>query len=315
MNNLELVETPTKLDITPVTTEDIVNKFINSQDVLPSSRDVYRRTLRLFFQWLDQKGYKLSDLSRVEILEYKDGLLKSGLSSLTVGSYLTVVKLFFTWAEANKYYPNVARGIRSPKRRGQFEKRPLTHDQSKALLSHFETRALRNFALINLILRVGLRTIEVVRADIGDITFRGGKRILLVHGKGEHEKNSYVVLTPKTYTPIKKYLETRAKAKQESPLFSSQSNNKTGGGRLTTRTIRGIIKEGLKSVGLDDKAYSAHSLRHTAGTNILRAGGQLLDVQTMLRHKDSNTSQLYVKFGIEEQRLKAPPEELLDNLF
>ena len=62
--------------------------------------------------------------------------------------------------------------------------------------------SLRDFAIVNLILRTGLRTIEVVRADVGDITFKGNRRILRVWGKGHDTKDDFVVLTDKTYLPI-----------------------------------------------------------------------------------------------------------------
>lgn len=127
-------------------------------------------------------------------------------------------------------------------------------------------------------LRTGLRTIEIIRANREDIIFRGGKRILLIWGKGKDEKDSFVILTDKAYKPIEYYLKTKGKGKNGDPLFSSTSNNSKEK-RLSTRTISKIAKEGLKAVGLDDKHYTAHSLRHTTAVNILRAGGRIEDAQ------------------------------------
>ena len=53
--------------------------------------------------------------------------------------------------------------------------------------------------MINLMLRTGLRTIEVHRADIGDITMRKERRILKVWGKGREEKKQFVILTDEAY--------------------------------------------------------------------------------------------------------------------
>jgi len=250
----------------------IVDQFINSQDVKKSSKDLYRRTLKQFFNWLEDNKIQLSEVTRVEILRYKDHLLERGLSPLGAGSYLTSVRIFFEWAEANKYYPNVAKGVKAPKRKVKFERQPLTLEKSKDLLAHFKNKALRDYAIVNLLLRTGLRTIEVIRADIEDITYQGDRRVLLIHGKGMNAKDQLVVLTDKAYKPIEEYLATRGKAKKGEPLFTSQSNNSFNQ-RLTTKSISRMVKEGLRAVGIDSRQYSAHSLRHTVACNILGAGG------------------------------------------
>jgi len=302
-------------DIATVSSQriELVDSFINSQDVKQNSKDLYRRTLRQYFNWVDKKGYSLSQIARPQLLEYKEELLSSGMSSLTVASYITSIRRFYAWTEANKYYPNIAKGIKSPKRKQQFKKQPLTIDQATKLLSYYQGKDKRNFALISLMLRTGLRTIETIRANVGDITFKGSQRVLLVHGKGRDEKDNFVILTDKAYQPIERYLTIRAAASSE-PLFISDSNNNRGG-RLTTRTISYIAKEGLKAIGLDSKDFTAHSLRHTTAVNILRAGGSLEMAQYTLRHTNPATTQIYTATIKEEQRLGNSGEVLIDNLF
>ncbi len=294
--------------------EELVDSFLASLDVKESSKLLYRRTLRQYFKWVDKKGYKLSQIARPHLLEYKDNLLSSGISSLTVGSYITSVRRFYEWTEANKYYPNVAKGIKTPKRKQQFKKQPLLPDQATALLSYYKNKALRDFAIVNLLLRTGLRTIEIVRANVEDITFKGSKRVLLVHGKGRDEKDNFVILTDKAYQPIVEYLATRGKVNGYEPLFTSTSNNSKGE-RLSTRTISYIAKEGLKAIGLDERAYTAHSLRHTTAVNILRAGGSLEQAQMTLRHSNPATTQIYTASINEERRLQNGGEVLIDSLY
>ncbi len=43
------------------------------------------------------------------------------MNSLTVGSYITSVRRFYEWTEANKFYPSVAKGIKATKRKQQFK--------------------------------------------------------------------------------------------------------------------------------------------------------------------------------------------------
>ena len=293
-----------------------VASFISSQDVKESSRSLYSRTLCQYFGWLEETGRlsRFLTLTRQDVLEYKDSLLASGLSALTVSSYIVAVRKFYEWAEAEKKYPNIAKGIKTPRRKQAFKKQHLTDTKSQELLQHFQDLSLRDYAIVNLMLRTGLRTIEIARADVGDITFKGERRVLLVWGKGHTEKDDFVVLTEKAYEPIRNYLVTRKGAKAGEPLFTSTSHQSRGE-RLTTRTISSICKEGLKAIGLDGKEYTAHSLRHTTAVAILKHGGAITDVQEVLRHTSPATSQIYTESVKEELRLERAPESVLDSAF
>lgn len=293
----------------------LVATFIASQDVRESSRKLYTRTLSQYFVWMEQEGKSLNTLTRQDVLEYKDYLQEQSLSSLTISSYITAVRKFYEWAEGEKLYPNIAKGVKTPRRQQAFKKQHLTDAKSKELLDHFQNLSLRDYAIVNLILRTGLRTIEVVRADIEDITFKGERRVLKIWGKGHGEKDDFVVLSDKAYLPIKNYLAAvRRGAKAGEPLFTSTSHQNAGG-RLTTKTISTICKDGLKAIGLDGKEFTAHSLRHTTAVAILKHGGQLTDVQSVLRHTSPVTSQIYTESVKEELRLQNAPEMMLDNAF
>ncbi len=298
--------------VNPQTIQELVDRFIASQDVKESSKKLYRRTLKQYFNWIEEKRYFLGDVARPQLLEYKEGLLSSGMSSLTVSSYITSVRRFYEWTEANKIYPNIAKGIKTPRRKQQFKKQPLLPSQATELLNHY--KGARDYAIISLLLRTGLRTIEIIRANVEDIVFKGSQRVLLVHGKGRDEKDNFVLLTDKTYQPLKAYLETRIDPKGSEPLFTSSSNNNQGK-RLTTRSISFIAKEGLKAIGLDSKEFTAHSLRHTTAVNILRAGGSIETAQFTLRHTNPATTQIYTATLNEERRLQNSGEALLDSLY
>jgi len=312
MKDLEIKQP--KGQITQINPQDIIESFINSQDVKQSSKNLYRRTIKQFFSWVSQKDYKFSELARPQIIEYKEDLLSQGKSSLTVGSYITSVRKFYEWAEANKLYPNIAKGIKTPKRKQQFKKQPLKPEQATALLNYYQDKDKRDYAIINLLLRTGLRTIEVTRAQVGDLTLKGNHKVLLIQGKGRDEKDNFVILTEKAYKPINEYLETRSRVKSTDPLFISNSNNSLGE-TLTTRTISKIAKDGLKAIGLNETTYTAHSLRHTTAVNILRAGGSLETVQFTLRHSNPATTQIYTASLNEERRLENSGEALLDSLY
>jgi len=302
------------INIQPQRIEELVDSFISAQDVKASSKKLYFRTLKQYFLWVESKGYSLSDIARPQLLEYKEDLLLSGRSSLTVGSYITAVRKFYEWAEANKYYPNIAKGIKTPRRKQQFKKQPLLPEQATELLNYYQDKAKRDYAIVNLLLRTGLRTIEAVRANLEDITFKGSQRVLLIQGKGRDEKDNFILLTDKAYRPIEEYLNSRGETEATEPLFISTSNNSKGN-RLTTRTISKVAKEGLKAIGLNEKQFTAHSLRHTTAVNILRAGGSLETAQYTLRHSNPATTQIYTATLQEERRLQNSGEALLDSMY
>lgn len=294
-----------------VSITEAVEAFLSECDIRENSRNVYRRGLRYFFKWVENTGRQISELTRADIITFKDSLLSTH-SNLSVAGYLVALRRFYEWAEGNKLYPNIAKGIKSPKRKNTYMKEHLRENQIHDLLQHYEGN-LRDFAIVNLLLRTGLRTIEVVRANIEDVTYKGGQRILKVWGKGRDEKDAFVVLTDKAYTPIKAYLDTRKNATLKEPLFISTSNRNLCG-RLTTRTISKICKEGLCAIGLDAHEYTAHSLRHTTAVMLLKSGS-LADVQSVLRHASPATSQIYTKSIEEELRLANPSEMKLDTAF
>lgn len=290
---------------------EAVEAFLSECDIRANSKNVYQRGLLYFFRWVESTGRTISELTRADIIAFKDSLLATH-SNLSVAGYLVALRRFYEWAEGCKLYPNIARGIKSPKRKNAYLKEHLRENQIIQLLQHFEGNP-RDYAIVNLLLRTGLRCIEVVRANVEDITFKGGQRILKIWGKGRDERDTFVVLTDKAYQPIKEYLETRGSTTLKEPLFVSTSNRNQNG-RLTTRTISKICKEGLRAIGIDAHEYTAHSLRHTTAVMLLKHG-TLSDVQSVLRHASPATSQIYTKSIEEELRLANPSEMKLDGIF
>lgn len=308
----------------------VVDLFTASQDRKTTTRDLYARTVSAFFAWVESTGRTVNALTVADIIAYKEQLQREGKTALTVASYINSLRRFYTWAEANKIYPNIAADVHAPKRQQEFKKRPLSVRKVGELLTHEQaTASARDYAIINLMARTGLRCVEVVRANIGDIVYMGedNARVLLVQGKGRDEKDDFVKLTDAAYFPIRDYLNAERKGEPATaPLFASTSNH-TGKAenhehdvdfdprRLSTRTVSNIAKRGLQAVGLNDKAFTAHSLRHTVGTNILRAGGTLEQAQMTLRHSNPATTEIYARMALKERRFIDGGEDIIDRAY
>lgn len=288
---------------------NLILSFISAQDVKEVSKRVYSRALKQFIIWIKGKG--VVNPTRETILAYKEGLRTKGLSSLTLSGYLVAVRKFFEWLESVKRYPNIAKGIKGGKQTRDFRKDPLTVEQIGRLLKSIDretSQGKRDFALLNLLIRTGLRTIEVIRADVGDIRQEGGEAVLQIQGKGRDAKDDFVLLTDNTLRPVRDYLQTRGKVEATDPLFTSMScRNKNQ--RLTTRSVSRIIKEHLREIGLDSPRLTAHSLRHTAITLSLQAGATIQEAQVLGRHANINTTLIYAH---NIDRIAHAPEKKID---
>lgn len=291
--------------------QDLIDAFLISQDIGEGSRRTYQRNLRQFTAWIQENGQ--GEPGRQTILEYKHHLEEQRLSPYTINSYMVTVRRFYAWAETEGFYRDITRGIKGVKRARGFKKDPLTITQIKDLLASIDRDSLegkRDFALINLLIRTGLRTIEAARADIADIRQQSGEAVLWIQGKGRTSKDEFVLLTNETLGPINDYLRARGKDKDSSPLFISLSD-RNHGERLTTRSISRIIKDQLVGVGLDNGRLTAHSLRHTAITLSLMGGASIQEAQALARHADINTTMIY---SHNINRVAQAPEHKIDAL-
>lgn len=290
--------------------DSLITRYLQNIDVKPKSKDTYRKALKQFVNWITANGGEVTEKS--DILAYKSHLMET-YKAPTVSAYITAVRGFYKWLEAEKIAPNIAGDIKGAKASRGFKKDVLTVDQAKKILENINREhleGLRNYAMINLLLRTGLRTIEIERANISDIRQQGGQALLYVQGKGRDEKDDFVVLTPSTLEPIQEYLKARKERNSEAALFASDGN-RSKGERLKTRSIRRIIKEAMAAVGIDSDRLTAHSFRHTAITFALLAGAELSEVQKMARHSSINTTMIY---NHSINRIGNAPERRIDSL-
>lgn len=295
----------------------LIEQFILTQDVAPSSRRTYRQSLKQFFTWLstDQDA---ATPSRETILRYKESLDLRQLRPFTRSSYLVAIRKFFEWAEGQKLYPNIAKGIKGLRRTAKMhQKSALSFDQIDTLLNSIKKtteQGLRDYALINLLCRTGLRLIEIKNANIEDLDHKSdGIVVLWVRGKGRDGKDDFVVVTDEALDPLTEYLKKRGPKELYEPLFTSVSD-RNAGKRLTTFSLSRIIKQRLRGINLNSRRLSAHSLRHTFGVMAIKAGASLYEVQLAMRHTSPATTEIYLGDIEQAKRLEGGPEQRISEL-
>lgn len=290
MGELQRIETA--ITGTAGSKEELLERFLAALDVKPKTKETYRKALNQFFYWRDSSGSDGS--TRAEILAYKNFLMDN-YAAATVSAYLTAVRSFYRWLEAEKVFPNIAAGIKGAKSAKGYRKDTLTKAQAKAILEGIDrstNSGRRNYALVNLLLRTGLRTIEAERANMEDIRQEAGQALLYIQGKGRDSKDDFIILTPATLDPIREYIAATGGRKPQQPIFTSESHRNPGK-RLTTRSISRIVKNTLRNAGIDSDRITAHSLRHTAITFSLLNGATLQEAQAMARHSNIQTTLVY----------------------
>lgn len=297
--------------------ENLVNQFIVAQDVALSSRKTYAQSIRQFLAWLSTE-HDADCPTRETVLRYKEQLDLRQLRPFTRSSYLVAVRKFFEWAEGEKLYPNIAKGVKGLRRSVKtHQKSALTFDQIEELLKGIDRRTLqgmRDYAIINLLCRTGLRLIEVKRALIEDLEMRAdGRAVLWVRGKGREGKDDFVVITDESLEPITSYLRDRKPKQLTEPLFTSVSDRNYGE-NLTTCSLSRIIKRRLRAIGIDTRRLSAHSLRHTFGVMAIKAGASLYEVQLAMRHTSPATTEIYLGDIEQAKRLEGGPEQRISEL-
>ena len=230
--------------------------------------------------------------TREDMLKYRESLVAQ-YKPRSVNLYLTGARLFFQWAETEGLYPNIAVKIESVKVNKGHSRDYFTAGQVCDILDTADGEdALRDKAILSLMANTGLRCVEIMRADIGDLRITGGDMVLYVQGKGDTEKTNYVKIVPDVERAIRAYLSSRGDVADDAPLFASNSH-RNGGGRLTTRSITRIVKGHFIKAGFNSPKLTAHSLRHTAAITNLLNGGTMTETQGLLRHVSPATTQIY----------------------
>lgn len=274
--------------------ENLIERFAKFAGVSESSRVTYTKSLKQMFRYFAANG--ISNPTRDNLVEWIDGMKAAQKSASTINLYLTAAKIFFRWLAQEGIFPNIADHIKSGLKPSHAHKKDaLDAEQCAELVACVKgntIKDLRDRAILSLMVTAGVRTIEVIRANVGDVRFERGKTFLYVTGKGHVEADEKILLSKQTYKAISVYLKARGKVSANEALFVSTSRRNKNS-RLQTQTISRLCKQNLRGIGLDSPRLTAHSLRHSVATNLIFAGVELPQVQMVLRHKSLATTMIY----------------------
>ncbi len=168
----------------------------------------------------------------------------------------------------------------------------------RGLLASCDRRGLvgrRDYAILLLLVRLGLRAGEVAAISLDDLDWRAGE--LLVRGKGSRQ--DLLPLPVDVGEAIVSYLRRRPRCGCRA-LFLRVTAPR---GALDRCTVAWVVRAACDRAGL--ARVGAHRLRHTAATEMLRAGASLPEIGQVLRHREQETTAIYAKVDREALRALA----------
>ncbi len=267
---------------------------------LHAERNCSDFTLKSYKTDLDEFGvflneHEFSDLKDVDHFAIRNHISvldgKKQLAKTTIARKLAALRSFFKYlVKKGLLAENPAVLVRTPK---LDKKLPvsLETDEMNRLLSApagdgFD--ATRDRAILELLYSTGMRVSELVSMNYNDIEFESGT--VKVTGKGK--KQRIVILGPYAAEAVQDYLvcaEARFRRKISGPDAVILNRR---GNRLTTRSVRRLLKKYITLIGLDSRV-TPHTLRHTFATHLLQNGADLRVIQELLGHENLSTTQIY----------------------
>jgi site-specific recombinase XerD len=165
---------------------------------------------------------------------------------------------------------------------GDVERLLACCDQSSAA-------GVRDFAILMLVARLGLRSIEVARLELGDIDWRAG----VIEVRGKARRRDRLPLPGAVGEALSAYLCQGRPATSIRQVFLAT--------KAPTRAIRAdlvsdVTRRACERAGV--ARVGAHRLRHALATEMLRRGATLVEVSQILRHRDLATTAIYAKVDL-----------------
>ena len=155
----------------------------------------------------------------------------------------------------------------------------------------------RDFAILLLLSRLGLRAGELARLQLDDIDWHRG--LLLVRGKGG--RYDELPLPDDVGRALVSYLRRRPRCSSRAVFVRMTAPRR----ELNRSTIGWVVRAACDRAGLP--RVGAHRLRHTAATEMLRRGASLAEIGEVLRHREQKTTAIYAKVDHRSLRPLARP--------
>lgn len=182
--------------------------------------------------------------------------------------------------------------------------RAIAADQVRRLLASIDRRTAigrRDYAILLLLARLGLRSSEVVFLELDDIDWSAGRLSVL----GKRGQRSEFPLPSEVGQAIVAYLR-RGRPNSTSRRVFLRAKAPVRGFQCSS-SIASVVRHALQRARIDAPTYGAHQFRHGLATEMLRQGASLAEIGEVLGHRHPQTTTIYAKVDIQALRTLALP--------
>ena len=278
----------------------------NDKKLSDNTLQSYKRDIKQFKEYLNQKGKDYSNITKEDMKEYIEHLQSIGKKASTISRCIASIRSFYQYELKNKKVEqDPTDQIQSPK----IEKRVpsvLTSKEVALLLEQpkdVDLKGIRDKAMLEFAYATGMRVTEIISLNLEDVNIEEG---YVTCKNGSKQRN--IPLGTMSLKALKEYIENARgiliKDESEKSLFVN-----INGKRLTRQGFWKIVKY-YKEQAHITKDITPHVLRHSFATHLLQNGADLKAIQTMLGHSDISSTQVYMQFqdsGLKNVYKKAHP--------
>jgi site-specific recombinase XerD len=285
--------TPAALARSPMSgLEELIERYVaylvDERGLARKTVIAHERTARLFLA--EHADRQLRELGAGDVSRFVTGQCRR-LSVRSAERLVNGMRAFLRFAVAEGLVTTpLANAVPSVARRsGAGLPRGLDRAEVTALLASCDRRRAtgrRDYAILVLLSRLGLRAAEVAALRLDDINWRSAE--IVVRGKGGSEER--LPLPADVGEAIAAYLRRGRPERPEREVFLRMSAPLRG---LAPEGVSEVVRAASERAGLG--SFGAHRLRHTAATEMLRAGASLSEVAQVLRHRTVATTAIYAK--------------------
>jgi integrase/recombinase XerD len=259
----------------------------------------------LAFRFGDEDG-DVSGITPVDIARFLQRLVHRG-QPFRDKTPPTHLRNFFRYLfEAGRTASNLSSAIPSVAQRyGARLPRHLTPEQVDMLLETVRmdtSTGRRNYAMLLLMARLGLRAPEVIAIQLDDIDWRAGE--FIVRGKGgRHDR---VPLSHEVGHALADYIAHGRVTDSRVCFVTERAPHRPFG---TGQVLNNILRAAFARTGLKPPApyVGSHILRHSLAANLVRRGASLEEIGDMLRHRSRASTMIYARLDVEGLRSIAQP--------
>ncbi len=180
----------------------------------------------------------------------------------------------------------------------------ISPEQVETLLTNCDrqtTVGCRNYAILLLLARLGLRGGEVAGLTLEDVNWEAGE--LRIRGPGGRE--DYLPIPNDVGTALADYLcRARPSCQTRHVFIRAKAPHREF---VSSSAITDVVQQALKLAGLNPPVKGSHLLRHSLATQMLRQGASLAEIAEVLRHRNQQTTTIYAKVDLDSLRPLALP--------